>query len=237
MRHATNPTRKFMINASGRGVGVKFEYYASGMSTTRMMILGLVQWMEPVHGYDVRRELLSWNADKWAKVQTGSIYHALKKMTEEGLLKEVSTEQVGQRPERTTYGITARGRDAFETMLREQWWELHQAVDPFNAAFAFLPALPRKEAVAALRHRARMLRVAAQGIEDMIHAGRADINKPIHVKWMFELWIARTEGEVRWCERIADEIESGVSYLPEHVPADTDDGWQAYRDRVAENEK
>ncbi|WP_232072102.1 PadR family transcriptional regulator [Phytohabitans flavus] len=54
------------------------------MSTTRMMILGLVSWMQPVHGYDVRRELLSWNADKWANVQPGSIYHALRKLTEEG---------------------------------------------------------------------------------------------------------------------------------------------------------
>jgi DNA-binding PadR family transcriptional regulator len=206
------------------------------MSTTRMMILGLVQWMEPVHGYDVRRELLSWNADKWAKVQPGSIYHALKKMTEEGLLHEVTTEQVGQRPERTSYGITPRGRDAFETMLREQWWEVHPATDPFSAAFAFLPALPRKEAAAALRHRARMLRVTAQGIQDMIVAGRTDINKPVHVKWMFELWIARAEGEVRWCEQIADQIEAGVSYLPENVAPDTDDGWRAYRERIAERE-
>lgn len=206
------------------------------MSTTRMMILGLVQWMEPVHGYDVRRELLSWNADKWAKVQPGSIYHALKKMTEEGLLREVTTEQIGQRPERTTYGITPRGRDAFETMLREQWWEVHPVMDPFSAAFAFLPALPRKESVAALRHRARMLRVTAQGIEDMIVAGRTDVNKPVHVKWMFELWIARAEGEVAWCERVADQIEAGVSYLPDNVPIDTEDGWRAYRERIAEDE-
>ncbi|HEY1485636.1 MAG TPA: PadR family transcriptional regulator, partial [Micromonosporaceae bacterium] len=42
-----------------------------------MMILGLVKWMQPVHGYDVRRELLSWSADEWANVAPGSIYHAL----------------------------------------------------------------------------------------------------------------------------------------------------------------
>jgi hypothetical protein len=91
--------------------------------------------------------------------------------------------------------------------------------------------------VAALRHRARMLQVTAQGFRDMIVAGRADINKPIHVKWMFELWMARAEGEVRWCEQIADEIEAGVSYMPANVAPDTDDGWQAYRDRVAESEE
>jgi len=33
------------------------------MSATRLMILGLVQWMQPVHGYDVKRELESWQAD------------------------------------------------------------------------------------------------------------------------------------------------------------------------------
>ena len=52
-----------------------------------MMILGLVRWMQPVHGYDVRRELLSWNADKWANIAARSIYHALRKLTEEGLLR------------------------------------------------------------------------------------------------------------------------------------------------------
>jgi DNA-binding PadR family transcriptional regulator len=176
-----------------------------------MMILGLVDRMEPVHGHDVRRELLSWNADKWAKVQPGSIYHALKKMTEEGLLREVATEQVGARPERTSYGITARGKEAFETMLREQWWQLSPAMDPFAAAFSFLPALPRTEAAAALRHRARMLRVTAQSMRDMIDAGLADASKPVHVAWMFELWIARAESEAGWCERVAGLVESGVS--------------------------
>jgi hypothetical protein len=71
-----------------------------------MMVLGLVQWLAPVHGYDVRRELLSWRADEWGNVQPGSIYHALRKMAEEGLLTEVGTERVGARPARTTYGIT-----------------------------------------------------------------------------------------------------------------------------------
>src|SRR5215813_10873674 len=97
---------------------VKFGYYAGLVTTTRMMILGLVSWMQPVHGYDVRRELLSWSADKWANVQPGSIYHALRKLSEEGLLREVSTEQVGARPARTTYEITEKGSAEFQSQLR-----------------------------------------------------------------------------------------------------------------------
>ncbi len=89
-----------------------------------MMILGLVKLMQPVHGYDVRRELLSWNADEWANVAPGSIYHALRKLTEEGLLEEVATEQVGARPARTTYRTTAKGDSEFEDLLRDYWWQL-----------------------------------------------------------------------------------------------------------------
>jgi hypothetical protein len=39
--------------------------------------------------------------------------------------------------------------------------------------------------------------------------------KPTHVAWMFELGIVRSEGEIAWCERIAELIESGVSYWPD----------------------
>ncbi|MBB4696770.1 PadR family transcriptional regulator [Paractinoplanes abujensis] len=176
------------------------------MSATRMMILGLVQWMEPVHGYDVRRELLSWNADKWANVQPGSIYHALRKMTEEGLLHEVTTEQVGARPARTTYGITDKGKAEFQSLLRQGWWNLSPGVDPFMAAFSFLPALPPAESAAALRNRATQLRAGQQQLEAATKADWAD-NKPIYVSWLWERSIMMAEAEIAWCERTAKRIE------------------------------
>ncbi|MGQ5260371.1 PadR family transcriptional regulator [Micromonospora sp. ZYX-F-536] len=179
-----------------------------------MMILGLVRWMQPVHGYDVRRELLSWSADKWANVQPGSIYHALRKLTEEGLLRAVAIEQVGARPARTTYEVTAKGEDEFETLLRNLWWNFSEPVDPFTAAFSFLPAMPRSEAAAALRNRANLLRAGIESMRASLQSDWVRNTKPVHVGWMFELWSARAEAEMAWCERIAEKIESGVSYLP-----------------------
>src|SRR4029453_226615 len=123
------------------------------MSTTRLMILGLVHWMQPVHGYDVRRGLESWEAEEWANIAPGSIYHALRKLTEEGMLEEVATEQVGARPARTTYRVTPKGDTEFEDLLHRYWWQYRQPVDPFLSVFAFLPWMRRAEAVAALRNR------------------------------------------------------------------------------------
>jgi DNA-binding PadR family transcriptional regulator len=127
------------------------------VSATRLMILGVVQWRQPELGYDVHRELLRGSADKWANVQPGSIYHALRKLSEEGLLREVSTEQAGARAARTSYEITRKGPAEFQTRLRSHWWNVASVPDPFQAAFAFLPALPREEAAAALRNRALQL--------------------------------------------------------------------------------
>jgi DNA-binding PadR family transcriptional regulator len=191
------------------------------MSATRMMILGLVQWMQPVHGYDVRRELLSWNADKWANVQPGSIYHALRKLAEEGLLREVATEQVGARPARTTYEITDKGAAEFQSLLRSNWWNVATPPDPFMAAFSFLPALPREETAAALRNRATQLRAGVEQLQAAMKADWAD-NKPVFVSWMWELTVDRSEAEITWCHRTADRIENGESYLPASLRSTTD---------------
>ena len=59
------------------------------MSANRLLILGAVRIFQPVHGYFVRRELMSWHADAWANLNPGSIYNALRTLTREGFLEEV----------------------------------------------------------------------------------------------------------------------------------------------------
>ncbi|WP_308167297.1 PadR family transcriptional regulator [Catellatospora tritici] len=183
------------------------------MSTTRMMILGVVRLLQPVHGYDVRRELLSWHADQWANVQPGSVYHALKKLADEGALREVGSEQVGSRPARTRYEVTEKGTEQFRDLLTTYLWGQHEGEDPFLAAFSLMTELPREEVTAALRNRARHLRADNDGKRAALATGWAVAdNKPTHVRWMLELDIARAEGEIGWCERVADEIEAGTPY-------------------------
>lgn len=192
------------------------------------MILGLVRWLQPVHGYDVRRELLSWSVDDWANIAPGSIYHALRKLTEEGFLEEVATEQVGARPARTTYRLTGRGAAEFEQLLRKYWWEYRQPVDPFLAAFSFLPALPRREAAMALRNRVRLLEEYIANVRTEM-AGPPDwvATKPPHVGWMLELSIERCVAEIAWCQRIAARIDAGLGmHAGEYDEQDVGKQWR-----------
>jgi len=58
-------------------------------STTRLLVLGVVRIFQPVHGYDLKRELISWHVEEWASLATGSIYSQLKTLVKEGMIETV----------------------------------------------------------------------------------------------------------------------------------------------------
>jgi DNA-binding PadR family transcriptional regulator len=90
---------------------------AMALAPTRLLVLGVVRLLQPIHGYDVRRELLSWQADEWANVAPGSVYGALRTMERDGWIEAVDTSREGARPARTTYRVTDEGEKEFHTLL------------------------------------------------------------------------------------------------------------------------
>jgi DNA-binding PadR family transcriptional regulator len=179
------------------------------MSATRLLILGALRFMQPAHGYSIRRELESWRAEEWANIAYGSIYFALNKMAEEELVAVSETDQVGKRPARTTYVITDQGEIEFHRLLREFWWEYKPIVDPFMVAASFMNELPRDELIAALRHHASLARLAADGL---LHARNVlDENdyKPRHVEVVLKLLVARIKAEISWSEEVIGMVERG----------------------------
>ena len=179
------------------------------MSTTRLFILGVIRFSEPVHGYDIKRELESWHVEEWAHVAYGSIYHALKALTKDGLIEPVDTGQVGRRPARTTYRITVAGEREFQRLLREHWWSVQVPKDPFMAALSFMPDLPREELLGALRRRLELGRAAVK--EWSVAMTTKELaDAPRHVGELFLLMTARTEAEIGWLENLIRKVEAGA---------------------------
>jgi len=188
-------------------------------STTRLLVLGVVKVFQPVHGYDVRRELLSWRASEWASIQPGSIYNALKTLTRDGYLEVAGQDQVGGRPERTSYRITSAGNDEFRSLLREEWWTVRPPVDPLMAAVSFLGFVARDEAIAALEHRIAQIRGVVRHAEFAIE-GHDGIESPYHVREMMRLMTARTAAEIGWAQQFIERLRNR-----EYATAD-DPPWQ-----------
>lgn len=215
------------------------------MSSIRLLVLGVVRIFQPIHGYDVRRELISWRAEEWANVAPGSIYNAIKTLTREGYLEISGTGQVGARPERTSYELTAAGEREHMRLLREAWREVRLPVDPLMPALAFMTMLPRAELIGYLRDRiARMERMLADMRWAQAHLiagpektaeytsrkrklprkadGSLELDddfKPEHVNETFELMMARIGSEAEWSRGFISRLAEGRYALADDATA------------------
>src|SRR4051795_707630 len=124
-------------------------------SATRLLVLGCVRIFQPVHGYFLRRELVSWEIERWARIHPGSIYNALKSLTRAGLLAEIDS-PAGTRPQRTTYVITREGDEEFLALVRAGLLEVED-LQLFLTALNMAYALPRDEVVRAIQTRIGLL--------------------------------------------------------------------------------
>ncbi|WP_433683502.1 PadR family transcriptional regulator [Nocardia sp. CA-119907] len=182
--------------------------------TTRMLVLAVVRLLQPVHGYDVRRELLSWHADDWANVKPGSVYGALNTLQREKLIEVEGVGQAGARPERTSYRLTVEGEKVFGEMVREAVWSSEQPKNPYFAAVSLLPHLPRDEVIAAMR--ARILKFESDLVflereEQRILAGTGNPaeTEPHHVADAMRLAADHVRADLTWTRKTLERIESG----------------------------
>src|ERR1700674_3236234 len=178
------------------------------MAVTRVLVLGVLL-KQPMHGYEVRRELESWNAEQWANIAYGSIYFSLAKMASEHLVEVVSTDERGNRPARTVYAITNDGREQFARLLRELWWDYRPAIDPFRVALSFMDCLPRDELLAALRNRAGGLRSTLDAFPYAIEGRLRDPATPRHLGEVLHLAAAHIATNLHWVEETIGKVERG----------------------------
>lgn len=180
------------------------------MSATRLLLLGTVRIFQPVHGYFVRRELLSWHADAWAHLNPGSVYNGLRSLARGGFAEEVSTETEGGRPARTTYRLTADGEAEFMLLLRRALWHVsaHDSAD-LMAAWSFAWALTREEVVGALEHRVEQIGASARATEFAIEGIQHAEGTPDTVAEHFRLTQARLDGEAAWARALIERLRAG----------------------------
>ena len=189
------------------------------MSTTRLLLLGVVRIFQPAYGYQLRRELVTWNVQDWANINPGSIYTGLRTLAKHGYLQEI--EQDGaHRPGRTSYKLTTDGETEYFSLLRTMLW----TVDGFHpdkmlAALSFLWSLRRDEVLAALEARITQLEQRQKAEPFMERQILEDPGTPNHVVEMFRIATAREAGELDWTRSFLERVTNG-EYAFAGEPAD-----------------
>ncbi|MEU3824266.1 PadR family transcriptional regulator [Streptomyces sp. NPDC029080] len=180
------------------------------MSAIRLLVLGAVRQHGRAHGYQVRSDLEYWGAHEWSNAKPGSIYHALKQMAGQGLLRahETAPSTAGG-PPRTEYEITDRGAEEFLRLLREALVSYDQKTDVQSAALGFLVELPRAEVLELLRERMRRIgRWRTSVTEHYVPDG--GLEQLGHIGELMRLWLRTADSDESWTQGLIARLESGA---------------------------
>src|SRR4051812_8881420 len=177
--------------------------HSDRMSTTRLLLLGAVRIFQPVHGYLLRRELLSWQVEDWAHVKPGSIYSGLRTLATRGLVEEVPGDPV-------SYRLTPDGEVEYRRLL-DLALRQPEPGDPSRllAGLCFVTTLPREEVREALRARALMLEASSSGTASALRTMAANRLAPASTAELFHVighWI---DGERAWVRDVCARIDAG----------------------------
>ncbi|WP_319560253.1 PadR family transcriptional regulator [Marispirochaeta sp.] len=174
--------------------------------STRLVILGLLK-EKPLYGYELKSIIEHYMGD-WTNIAFGSIYFALRKLTEEGLVREVAVEQEKGRPSRRVYELTEDGRNEFLSLLRAAWLSEDHLFFPFDIALFFLKELPRKERTEHIRKRLTNVRRTLAYLDGHEKEMRSDPRVPAVAAAIFSHTRHHTRAELAWLEEVLHGIES-----------------------------
>jgi DNA-binding PadR family transcriptional regulator len=174
------------------------------MSSIRLFILGTLAAAGPLHGHQIRQQAQSDRTETWTDIRVGSVYGALKRLASEDLVREVRTERVGNRPERTIYEITPAGRRALAAVKDAALRELDRHYDPFDLALAQSSDIADEELEQVVANRLAGLQVRLASLRD--HAQSADPYVNEAERMVLLHLIERCAAEVRWHEELAARL-------------------------------
>lgn len=199
---------------------------------TRLLLLGTVMLFEPVNGYQLRRELLSWQVEDWAHVNPGSIYSGLATLARQGHVDR--HDLLDRSREVAVYTSTARGREEFAVL----WRSALETVDllsplPFHTALALMPLVHRRTALDAVRSRVAMIDVK---VREQVSQSGGPSRMPPHVRAMADLWTGLAATEREWLVDLLRRLDAGEFDLRDEPvtwsPPVDDPGWAMAGERA-----
>lgn len=157
-----------------------------------------------MHGYQIRQDALQDQAEWWADVKPGSLYSALHRMADEGLVEVVRTETPHASPQRTIYRITAAGHEELVAQRDAALTRVVFTSDPLDLALRYVSDLSAEELVMAVRSRHDTL------VQRLAMHEEAYTRSETYLKGLepitFQHVLGRLRTEVAWHEQLLAEL-------------------------------
>lgn len=169
-----------------------------------LMVLALLREGD-MHPYEMIRLMRQRHDDRLVTITNGTLYHTVGRLERAALVAEVGVDRDGNRPERTTYTLTAEGRGAVEEWVRRELPRIDRRAE-FRIALAEAHNLDRLEVIDLLTRRCAAL------AEDHLRHGKGGADALSRgVPEQFLLEIEREalllSTELSWTEKLIQRLE------------------------------
>ena len=171
-----------------------------------ILVLGLLL-ERPMHPYEMVQTTVARREDRLAKFRAGTLYHAVDRLSENGLIEVHEVRREGNRPERTVYAITGPGREALTENLEriletrpEEYPELYLALSEAHG-------LPRDRVVELLERRVATMRADLADVEAAVTEFRAH-GKPEMFFLDGGCRIATLTAQIDWLDDLVDRLRT-----------------------------
>ena len=173
--------------------------------------------IQPSHPYEIQR-LIREQHNEFAIVPPRSLYHAVDRLQQAGLVEPLETSREGKRPERTIYQITKAGRDEFQMRLHEMLAKPAKEYPEFMVALSFLGAVPSEVVLRTLQVRAALLEGEIAGQRAMARALADQLPRLVLLE--MEYMLTLREAEFAWIQALLEDLRDGtLAWTPEAFQA------------------
>ena len=179
-----------------------------------LAVLGLLL-EAPMHGYELRKQLIAKLGAFRAAISYGSLYPTLRRLQEHGFITETTPDAASgaadipvmtSRRGRVVYAITAEGKERFAELLAQAGPETFD--DPaFRIHFAFFSRTDRQTRLRILEGRRRRVEERREGLRDVL--ARAAERLDAYTLELQRHGLEAAEREVRWLEELIATERSG----------------------------
>jgi DNA-binding PadR family transcriptional regulator len=167
-----------------------------------LAILGLLH-EAPMHGYELRKQLVVKVGAFRAAISYGSLYPTLRRMLREGLIAEEDGEPgratAWGRRARRVYKITAEGKERFAELIADAGPQTFDD-DRFGVHLAFFSRTPAEVRMRILEGRRRRVEERREGLRAALARAGEQIDR--YTRELHRMGLETTEREVRWLNEL-----------------------------------
>jgi DNA-binding PadR family transcriptional regulator len=201
-------------------MGASVKEFVCKLTPLGVMTLALLREGD-MHPYEMIRLMRMRHLDELVPITNGTFYHTVARLQRAGLLADLGTDRDGNRPERTTYSVTAAGTDAVTDWVRSELARIDHPAE-FRVALSEAHNLDRDEA-------ADLLRVRRAALTDEHRRHRDDLTSawangvPAQYRVQTERQEALLAVELTWLDGLIERLEQSTFRWGPDADADTAD--------------